>query len=183
MIIPYSLSTHCFFFPPIIKPKWSGSDQWDGAEADFRRALELNPDQPLVLNYLGYSLVELRRNFEEAQAMIEKAVEQRPEDGYITDSLGWVLYRIGKYEEAVPHLERAVELVPIDPIINDHLGDVFWKVGRKLEAEFQWRRALSFDPDPEEAERIRRKLDVGLDIVLEEEAADASVGATAQDDG
>ena len=159
------------------------SDQWDGAEADFRRALELNPDQPLVLNYLGYSLVELRRNFEEAQAMIEKAVEQRPEDGYITDSLGWVRYRIGKYEEAVPHLERAVELVPIDPIINDHLGDVFWKVGRKLEAEFQWRRALSFDPDPEEAERIRRKLDVGLDIVLEEEAADASVGATAQDDG
>ena len=158
------------------------TDQWPKAEADFRRALELKPDQPRVLNYLGYSLVELRRNFEEAQEMIEKAVEQRPNDGYITDSLGWVLYRVGKYEEAVPHMERAVELVPVDPIINDHLGDVLWKVGRKLEAEFQWRRALSFEPEEEDAIRIRRKLEVGLDAVLrEEELKTATPGPTAQD--
>ncbi|MEM6440516.1 MAG: tetratricopeptide repeat protein [Pseudomonadota bacterium] len=153
------------------------ADQWDQAEADFFRALELEPDQPHVLNYLGYSWVEQRRNFEEAQRMIEKAVEQRPEDGYITDSLGWVLYRIGKFGEAVPHLERAVELKPTDPIINDHLGDAFWKVGRRLEARFQWRRALSFDPEDEEAERIRRKLSVGLEAVLAEEEAAAAVEA------
>jgi Flp pilus assembly protein TadD len=154
--------------------------QWDQAEADFLKALELRPDQPLVLNYLGYSWVELRRNFDEAQAMIEKAVEQRPEDGYITDSLGWVLYRIGKFEEAVPHLERAVELQPTDPIINDHLGDALWMVGRKREARFQWRRALSFDPEPEEAERIRAKLRRGLDAVLREEEAAAAATETAK---
>jgi len=90
----------------------------------------------------------------------------RPDDGYITDSLGWVLYRLGDFEGAVPHMERAAELLPIDPIINDHLGDVYWKVGRTVEAEFQWRRALSFDPEPEDAARIRQKLEVGLDEVL-----------------
>lgn len=151
--------------------------QWDLAEADFLRALELEPDQPLVLNYLGYSWVELRRNLEEAQAMIERAVEQRPEDGYITDSLGWVLYRLGKYEEAAPIMERAVELAPVDPIITDHYGDVLWMVGRRLEARFQWRRALSFEPDEELADRIRRKLDVGLDAVLREEEAAARADA------
>jgi tetratricopeptide (TPR) repeat protein len=150
------------------------SGRWDEAEADFRKALELAPDQPLVLNYLGYSLVEKRRSLEEAQAMIERAVEQRPDDGYITDSLGWVLYRLGKYEEAVPQMELAVELMPVDPIINDHLGDVLWKVGRKLEAAFQWKRALSFDPEPEDATRIREKLARGLDAVLEDEAAEAA---------
>ncbi|MEO1550523.1 MAG: tetratricopeptide repeat protein, partial [Pseudomonadota bacterium] len=159
------------------------TDRWDQAEADFRKALEIEPDQPLVLNYLGYSLVELRRNFDEALGMIETAVEQRPEDGYITDSLGWVLYRIGKFEEAVAPMERAVELAPIDPIINDHLGDVYWMVGRTLEAEFQWRRALSFEPEPEDAQRIRRKLEVGLDVVLAEEEAEAPVTETANDDG
>ncbi|MEM6466505.1 MAG: tetratricopeptide repeat protein, partial [Pseudomonadota bacterium] len=147
------------------------TDRWDQAEADFRKALEIEPDQPLVLNYLGYSLVELRRNYDEALEMIQTAVEQRPEDGYITDSLGWVFYRIGRFEEAVAPMERAVELAPIDPIINDHLGDVYWKVGRTLEAEFQWRRALSFEPEPKDAERIRRKLEVGLDEVLAEEEA------------
>ncbi len=147
------------------------TDRWPQAEADFRKALELNPEQPHVLNYLGYSLVELRQNLDEAQDMIERAVAQRPEDGFITDSLGWVRYRLGMYEEAVAPMERAVELEPVDPIINDHLGDVLWMVGRKTEAVFQWKRALSFDPEPEEAERIRRKLEVGLDKVLEEEAA------------
>ncbi len=141
-------------------------DDWDQAEADFRRALELSPDQPLVLNYLGYSLVEKRIKIDEARDMIERAVAVRPDDGYITDSLGWVLYRLGDFEGAVPHMERAAELLPIDPIINDHLGDVYWKVGRTVEAEFQWRRALSFDPEPEDAARIRQKLEVGLDEVL-----------------
>ncbi|GMG82079.1 tetratricopeptide repeat protein [Paralimibaculum aggregatum] len=147
------------------------SKQWARAEEDFRKALELEPDQPLVLNYLGYSWVEMGRNLDEAQAMIEKAVEQRPEDGYIVDSLGWVLYRLGKFEQAVEHLGRAVELRPVDPVINDHYGDALWMVGRRVEAEFQWNRALSFDPEEEVVERIDRKLEFGLDTVLAEEAA------------
>jgi tetratricopeptide (TPR) repeat protein len=146
---------------------------WEPAEADFRRALELEPDQPLVLNYLGYSLVEQRRNLDEALDMIERAVAGQPDDGYITDSLGWVLYRLGRHEEALPHMLRAVELLPSDPIINDHLGDVLWKVGREREARFQWRRALSLGPaDDLDMDRIRRKLDVGLDRVLDEERAE-----------
>ncbi len=147
-------------------------DRWEKAEADFLKALELQPGQPQVLNYLGYSYVEMGVNYDEALDMIEQAVAARPNDGYITDSLGWVLFRLGRYDEAVPHMERAAELEPVDPIVNDHLGDVFWAVGRKLEAAFQWRRALSFDPEEDEAVRIRRKLEVGLDAVLAEEGAD-----------
>jgi tetratricopeptide (TPR) repeat protein len=148
-------------------------DLWPAAEADFRQALKLQPDQPQVLNYLGYSLVEKQENLEEALEMIERAVAARPDSGYIVDSLGWALYRLGRYEEAVGHMERAAELLPVDPIVNDHLGDVYWAVGRKMEARFQWQRALSFDPEPDEAERIRRKLEVGLDTVLAEEGAPA----------
>jgi len=143
--------------------------EWDGAEADFRKALAMDPEQPLVLNYLGYSLVERREQLDEALAMIEQAAASRPQDGFITDSLGWVYYRLGRYDEAVTPMERAVELEPTDPIINDHLGDVYWMVGRRLEARFQWQRALSFDPEPEEAARISRKLELGLDAVLREE--------------
>ena len=146
-------------------------DSWPEAEADFRMALELNPDQPQVLNYLGYSLVEQRVKLDEALDMIERAVAARPDSGYIVDSLGWVLYRLGRYEEAIIHMERAAELMPVDPIVNDHLGDVLWAVGRTREARFQWTRALSFDPEEEDATRIRRKLEVGLDVVLEEEGA------------
>ncbi len=150
---------------------------WENAEADFRKALELNPDQPQVLNYLGYSLVERREKLDEALEMIERAVIARPDSGYIVDSLGWVLFRLGRYDEAVDHMERAVELMPVDPVVNDHLGDVYWAVGRAREAEFQWKRALSFiDPEDTDGEadpdRIRRKIEVGLDIVLEEEGAD-----------
>ncbi len=149
---------------------------WDEAESDFRHALELNPEQPQVLNYLGYSLVERHSNLDEALDMIERAVAARPDSGYIVDSLGWVLYRLGRYDEAVGHMEKAVELMPVDPVVNDHLGDVFWAVGRYREAEFQWRRALSFiDPEDKSGEadpnRIRRKLEVGLDVVLSEEGA------------
>ncbi len=150
---------------------------WDNAEADFRRALELNPDQPQVLNYLGYSLVERREKLDEALEMIERAASARPDSGYIIDSLGWVLFRLGRYDEAVEHMERAVELMPVDPVVNDHLGDVYWAVGRAREAEFQWKRALSFiDPEDTDGEadpeRIRRKIEVGLDVVLDEEGAD-----------
>jgi len=150
---------------------------WGAAEGDFRAALEIDPDQPQVLNYLGYSLVERQEKLDEALSLIERAVAARPDSGYIVDSLGWVLYRLGDYQTAVGHMERAVELMPVDPVVNDHLGDVYWAVGRHLEAEFQWRRALSF-VDPEDAdaeadpERIRRKLEVGLDVVLSEEGAE-----------
>lgn len=151
-------------------------DNWDMAEADFRAALALNPDQPQVLNYLGYSLVEKQIKLDEALDMIERAVAARPDSGYIVNSLGWVLFRLGRYEDAVSHMEKAVELMPVDPVVNDHLGDVYWAVSRHREAEFQWKRALSFiDPDDTDGEadpdRIRRKLDVGLDQVLEEEGA------------
>lgn len=108
--------------------------------------------------------------------MIEQAVEANPDSGYIVDSLGWVLYRLGRYEEGVIHMERAVELMPVDPVVNDHLGDLYWAVGRFREAEFQWSRALSFvdekEPGDAEPDRIRRKMEVGLDLVLEEEGAD-----------
>ncbi|WP_084862957.1 tetratricopeptide repeat protein [Salibaculum halophilum] len=144
-------------------------DQWDSAEADFRAALRLEPGQPSVLNYLGYSMVEMGENLDEALAMIEQAAAARPESGAIIDSLGWVLFKLGRYDEAVTHMERAVELVPVDPIVTDHLGDTYWMVGRTVEARFQWRRALSFDPAPDLAERIRRKLEVGLDEVMREE--------------
>ncbi|QBY02190.1 tetratricopeptide repeat protein [Rhodophyticola sp. CCM32] len=146
--------------------------RWTEAEADFRHALVLNPDQPQVLNYLGYSLVEQRRDLDEALAMIERAVATEPRSGYIVDSLGWVFYRLGRFEEAVAPMERAVELLPNDPILNDHLGDVYYMVGRTREAEFQWQRALSFEPTEEDATRIRLKLDIGLTQVLEQEVAE-----------
>lgn len=146
--------------------------QWTEAEADFRKALDYKPDQPGVLNYLGYSFLERGENFDEALAMIQRAVSVRPNDGAIVDSFGWALYRLGRYEEAVAPMEKAASLLAVDPVINDHLGDVYWAVGRHVEAQFQWRRALSFDPEEEEAERIRRKLEVGLDAVLEEEGAE-----------
>lgn len=156
------------------------ADRWDEAEADFRTALRLNPEEPHVLNYLGYSLVERRENLEEALGMIERAVEGEPENGYITDSLGWAYYRLGRYQEAVPVMERAVELAATDPVINDHLGDVYWSVGRVREARFQWRRALSFDPsDDLDMDRVRRKLEVGLDQVLIDEGAEPHLAAGA----
>ena len=138
------------------------TDAWDRAEADFLRALEFEPEQPYVMNYLAYSWVEKKMNLEKAKGMLYRAVELRPDDGYIVDSLGWVYYRVGEYENAVRYLERAVELRPHDPVINDHLGDAYWKVGRKAEARFQWRRALSFEPEEELVPTIESKLDIGL---------------------
>ncbi len=138
------------------------SNQWSRAEKDFLKALEFKPEQPYVLNYLGYSWVEKGKNIDKARGMIERAVQQRQNDGYIVDSMGWVLYRLGKYKESVTHLERAVQLRPQDPVINDHLGDAYWRVGRRHEARFQWRRALSFKPEKKESDKIQGKLKKGL---------------------
>jgi len=135
---------------------------WPAAEADLLRALQLAPDQPLVLNYLGYSWIDQNRNLKQGMAMIEKAVAAKPDDGYIVDSLGWAHYRLGNYREAVRHLERAVELRPEDPVLNDHLGDALWRVGREREARFQWDQALSLKPEPEDEVKIKQKLQNGL---------------------
>jgi tetratricopeptide (TPR) repeat protein len=138
------------------------SKQWPLAEKDFQKSLELNPDQPQVLNYLGYSWVDRGVNLEQGLEMIKKAVELRPKDGYIIDSLGWAYYRLGRYDEAVKELERAIELRPEDPTINDHLGDAYWKVGRELEARFQWSHARDLKPEPEDLVKIEAKLKEGL---------------------
>jgi tetratricopeptide (TPR) repeat protein len=138
------------------------SDQWPKAEADFKKALRLQPDQPAVLNYLGYSWIEKGMNLDKALAMVKKAVDLRPNDGYIVDSLGWAYYHLGDYAEATKYLERAVALRPEDATINDHLGDAYWRVGRKLEAKFQWAHARDSKPDPKELKVILKKLSDGL---------------------
>ncbi|SEN33761.1 Tetratricopeptide repeat-containing protein [Loktanella fryxellensis] len=148
---------------------YHASDMWPEAESDFRAALAIEPDQPQVLNYLGYSLVERGEKLDEALDMIERAVADAPDSGAIVDSLGWVYFRLGRYAEAVGPLERAAELEAADPTINDHLGDAYWAVGRVREAQFQWQRALSFEPDADLATRIRAKLERGLDAVLADE--------------
>ena len=143
-----------FYFRGICNER---SKQWPSAEADFKRALELFPDQAHVLNYLGYSWIDQGINLDEGMRMIRRAVEQRPDDGYIVDSLGWAHYRIKDYDEAVKQLERAVELKPQDPTINDHLGDAYWKVGRTLEAQFQWAHARDLKPGAGRSEEDHRE--------------------------
>jgi Flp pilus assembly protein TadD len=135
---------------------------WPGAEHDLKKALELNPDQPLVLNYLGYSWVDQGVNLDEAFRMLRRAVDLKGRDGYIVDSLGWAYYRLGRYDEAVNELEKAIDLKPSDPVINDHLGDAYWRVGRRLEAQFQWNHARDLGADPEDMPRILDKIKNGL---------------------
>ena len=135
--------------------------QWSDAERDFKKALELRPEQPMVLNYLAYSWVDQGIKYKEAKAMLERAVELRPNDGYIIDSLGWALFKMGDVEEAVPVLERAAQLQTQDWAINDHLGDIYWVVGRKNEARFQWRHALSLTPDADKVDGIKDKIKNG----------------------
>ena len=135
---------------------------WPQAEADLKKALELNPDQPLVLNYLGYSWVDQGANLDEAFKMLRRAVDLRQRDGYVVDSLGWAYYRLGRYNDAVNELEKAIDLKPSDPVINDHLGDAYWRVGRKLEAQFQWNHARDLNPEPEELPKILDKIKNGL---------------------
>jgi tetratricopeptide (TPR) repeat protein len=138
------------------------SKQWNKAEVDMRKALELQPEQPHVLNYLGYSWIDQGINLDEGMKLIKRAVEQRPDDGYIVDSLGWAYFRTGNYEDAVKNLERAIDLKPEDPTINDHLGDAYWRVGRTLEAKFQWAHARDLKPEPEDLPRIEAKIEHGL---------------------
>ncbi|MBZ9906303.1 tetratricopeptide repeat protein [Mesorhizobium sp. BR115XR7A] len=136
--------------------------EWPKAEPNFRKALELQPDQPQVLNYLGYSWVDMNTNLKEGLEMIQKAVDLRPSDGYIVDSLGWAYFRLGRFDDAVREMERAVSLKPEDPVLNDHLGDAYWRVGRKLEATFQWNQARDLKPDPDVLASLQQKLMKGL---------------------
>jgi tetratricopeptide (TPR) repeat protein len=163
--IPQRDNWTLFYFRGIC---YERSKQWPKAEADFQKALELYPDQPLVLNYLGYSWVDQGLNLEEAFKMLRKAVELRPNDGYIVDSLGWAHYKLGQYPEAAETLEKAIDLKPSDPILNDHLGDVYWRVNRRTEAHFQWNHARDMGPDPEDLPAILKKIESGLPDVTTE---------------
>ena len=147
--------------------------EWDKAEPNFRKALELNPDQPQVLNYLGYSWVDMNLNLDEGLDMIRKAVSLKPDDGYIVDSLGWAYFRLNRFQDAVAELERAAELKAGDPTINDHLGDAYWRVGRKLEATFQWNRALGLNPEEAEIPKIKLKIENGLPELKKTDPASA----------
>ncbi|MBB1492560.1 tetratricopeptide repeat protein [Paracoccus sp. MC1854] len=150
------------------------SGDYDGADADFQAALDLQPDQAPILNYLGYSWVDRNVRLDEGLDLIKRAVELRPDDGYILDSLAWAYYRLGRYEEAVEPMERSVAVMSDDSLVNDHMGDIYWMAGRKREAEIQWQRALSlYKPEDTDTDvdRIRAKLEVGLDAVLEAERA------------
>ena len=155
--------------------------EWEEAKEDFRIALELSEGRsgrPYVLNYLGYSMLEQHEDYEGAERLIREAVAAEPDNGAFVDSLGWALYLLGRHDEALVEMKKAVKLEPVDPIVIDHLGDVYWAVGMRREADFQWRRALSHEPEEELRARIERKLDIGLDAVLEEEsAASAEAGA------
>lgn len=137
-------------------------DKWEEAEKDFTKALELDPDQPDVLNYLAYSWLMMDRNIEKAEEMLKVAIEERPDDPHIIDSYGWALFKQGKYDDALEYIEKANMIMPYDPTTNDHLGDIYWHTKRYSEAKFQWKRALDLGPEPEEIERIQRKLDEGI---------------------
>jgi tetratricopeptide (TPR) repeat protein len=157
--IPQRDNWTLFYFRGIC---YERSKQWPKAELDFKKALELNPDQPLVLNYLGYSWVDQGLNLEEAFKMLRRAVELRPNDGYIVDSLGWAHFKLGQYAEATETLEKAINLKPSDPVLNDHLGDAYWRVNRRIEAHFQWNHARDMGPEPEDLPPILKKIEVGL---------------------
>lgn len=140
---------------------------WPVAEESFKTALKLYPDQPQVLNYLGYSWVDMNMNLDEALGMIRKAVELRPDDGYIVDSLGWAYYRLGRFDEAAAELEKAISLRPEDATINDHLGDAYWRVGRKIEARFQWQHSLDAKSEDVDNGKIKMKLSATEPVVAE----------------
>jgi len=154
-----------FYFRGI---SYERAGDWPPAEADFKKALELSPDEPYVLNYLAYSWVERREHLADALNMLETAVAKKPDEGFIVDSLGWAHFQLGDYDKAVVKLERAVELAPTDPVLNDHLGDALWRVGREDEARFQWRRALSFEPEADQVPLIEAKVKNGLGPVGEQ---------------
>ena len=160
LINPGSAKDWPIFFARAVSEE--GAKNWSAAEIDLKKALQLAPNEPSVLNYLGYSYVDQNRNIPEALAMLEKALSLKPTDGYIADSVGWAYFKLGRYADASRTLENAVELIPGDPTINDHLGDAYWRVGRKLEARFQWSHALAFGPDADQKALIEKKLKDGL---------------------
>lgn len=133
-------------------------DQWDKAERDLKAALAYRPDNPYILNYLGYSWADKAENLDKAYALLEEAVMLKPQDGYIADSLGWVLYRMGQYEEAAMFLEKAASLSPYDAVINNHLGDAYQALGRDILAKYQWQRALEITNDNTLKDDLRAKL-------------------------
>jgi len=141
---------------------YEGLGNWSKAEKDLEKALEASPGQPIVLNYLGYSWIEKGQHIEKAKGMIEMAAKARPNDGFITDSLGWVYYLTGDYEGSVEILEKAVRLEPDDVTINAHLGDAYWQVERKIEARFQWQHALDSGAEGEERAVLLQKLETGI---------------------
>src|SRR5271154_1100560 len=170
--IPQRENWTLFYFRGIC---YERSNQWPKAEADFKKALELNPDQPLVLNYLGYSWVDKGLNLDEAFKMLRRAVDLQPNDGYIVDSLGWAHFKLGQYQEAAQTLEKAIDLKPADPVLNDHLGDAYWRINRRTEAHFQWNHARDMGPDPEDLPAILKKIESGLpDLTTDTAAPDAS---------
>jgi tetratricopeptide (TPR) repeat protein len=151
------------------------TDNWALAEEDLKKAITLDPEQPLALNYLGYSWVDNNINIDEAIDLIRKAIKLSPDDGYFIDSLGWAHYRMGHYEEAVRQLERAIEILPDDPVINDHLGDAYWRVNRRLEARYQWSQAIELKAsDDIEVDVVRKKLENGLPDILHPRAASSN---------
>ncbi len=141
----------------------------DDGEADIQHALQLSPNQPDVMNYLGYSWINRGEHMQEGLAMIQRALALRPDSAAIVDSLGWAYYRMRDYPRALEHLEHAVELESGDATLNDHLGDVYWRVGRRTEARYQWQRALSLTPDNPAA--IQGKLEHGLPAEPDERSA------------
>jgi len=150
---------------------------WPSAEADLKRALELSPDESLVLNYLGYTWVDQGHNLKTGMDYIRKAVKLKPDDGYYVDSLGWAYFKLGNLPAAVEQLEHAVELKPDDPVVNDHLGDAYWRVGRVLEAKYQWQQALTLKPESDQAVQLEKKIKDGLAADAETKAADRTTQA------
>lgn len=151
-------------------------NKWDAAERDFLKALEFFPDNPDILNYLGYGWIDRGMNIDEGEKMIRKALEINPEDGYITDSLGWVLYKKGEFAEALKYMEKAVAFEPYDSIINDHLGDVYWAVGRHQEARYQWTRALNYKSEASDSidtVTLKKKIESGLEKGFDKDFASA----------
>ncbi len=149
--------------------------QWEKAESDLKAALAYQPEHPYLMNYLAYGWADQGVHLDESLKMLERAASIRPDDGYITDSLGWVNYMIGHYDDAVPNLESAVQLLPYDPTINEHLGDAYWQVGRKIEARFQWERAKNYSKDNEQIGLLSRKLANGLGVQTPGKRADSQI--------
>ncbi len=160
------------------------ADQFEAGISDLQKAVELEPDEAMVLNYLGYSWAENGQNLDEAFAMLEKALELRPDSGAIVDSIGWAHYQLGNLEEARGYIEQAVTMEPNDATITDHLGDIYWMLGRKTEAAYEWERVLDFEPDDKLRASVEDKLKNGLPDTAKPkrlQEAEADSKATSQD--